>query len=282
MPRYNITDQVHAAWEHYDKILTENIKQIAERSNVPEEKLIKINPAEFIEKNKFQIIDGYKYVKIRDWIAATKTDDNYLISPADAVEETANQIAYKENNVAKTIRASKCQVVPIPKETALDFYIKNHRQSLPSIRATALSFGLVYSGQLVAAMTYDKSNGAVRGKLKDYELLRLAIAHGYRVHGGASKLQAACEQALIAQGETEVLSYSNATINNGNVYKALGFEEAGLDKGQTFVIMRNYEIIRLVSLFPFSTDRDLARAGRIKTHIGGNKRWIKKIAEETR
>ena len=277
MARYNITDQVQAAWEHYDRILTENIRQISEISNVPPEKLIKLNPAEFIEPNKFQIIDGYRYQKIEKWISRQKTDDTYLISPADAVQETANQIAYKENHISETIRASKCKVIPIPQALAMDFYIRNHRQSLPSIRATALSFGLIYKDQLVAAMTYDKSNGAVRGRLKSYELLRLAIAHGYRIHGGASKLQAACEQALIAQGETEVLSYSNATINNGKVYEALGFETAGLLQGQPFVIMRNFELIRLVSLFPFSTDRDLARAGRIKTHLGGNKRWVKKL-----
>ena len=180
MARYNITDQVQAAWDHYDRILTENIRQISEISNVPPEKLIKLNPAEFIEPNKFQIIDGYRYQKIEKWISRQKTDDTYLISPADAVQETANQIAYKENHISETIRASKCKVIPIPQALAMDFYIRNHRQSLPSIRATALSFGLIYKDQLVAAMTYDKSNGAVRGKLKDYELLRLEAPQNCR------------------------------------------------------------------------------------------------------
>lgn len=279
MARYDITEQIQEAWNYYDELLSRNIKEISELSGVSPEKMIKINPAEFIEKNKFQYATGHVYQNIKDFIANNKTDETYLISPVDAIAETANQIGYKENNVDRTIRASKCKAVPLPKEIALDFYKKNHRQSLPSIRETGLSFGLLYDGELVAAMTYDKSNGAVRGRLKCYELLRLAIAHGTRIHGGASKLQKECEKALRELGETEVMSYSNATINNGNVYRALGFTEAGLDGGQPFVIMKNMELIRLISLFPFSTDRDLARAGRIKTHIGGNKRWTKKITE---
>lgn len=258
-------------------MLGERIEEISKASGVPAEKMIKLNPADFIEKNKYQVIDGYQYQNIRDWIKQTKTDDNYLISPLDAVEETANQISYKENKIDVTVRASKCECVPIPERVALSFFVKNHRQSLPVLRSTEISYGLIYKGRLVAVMTYDKANGAVRGDLKYYELIRLAIAHGYRVHGGASKLQKACEKALLELGETRVMSYSNATINNGAVYKALGFVEKKVDGGQPFVIMNNFKITRLITLFPFSTDFALAKRGRIKTHIGGNKTWIKDI-----
>lgn len=274
---YNITDKVKEAWQYYDKMLDIKLSNISKLSGVDIEKLKKINPAEFIEKNKYQQIDNYTYKKIKDWIEENKTDDNYLISPCDADEETANQISYKEQIINKCIRASKCKVVPIPSIIAKAFFIKNHRQSLPLLRGTAISYALVYNSKIVAVMTYDKSNSAVRGGLEYYELLRLAIAHGYKIHGGASKLQKSCESSLILKGEEQILSYSNATINNGNVYKALGFEDMGLDGGQPFVILRNFKIERLINLYPNSTNRLLAKYGRIKTHLGGNKTWIKTL-----
>lgn len=277
---YNITQKVKEAWEYYDNLLDKKIQNISELSNVSKDKLIKINPAEFIEKNSYQIIDNYDYKNIKQWIKDTKTDDNYLISPCDADEETANQISYKQKNYEICLRASKCNVVPIPTIIARHFFIKNHRQSLPLLRDTSISFALVHNGKIVAVMTYDKSNSAVRGDLKYYELLRLAIAHGYKINGGASKLQKACENSLIQKGETKILSYSNATINNGNVYKALGFEDKGIDRGQPFVILNNFKLRRLINVYPYSTNELLAKYGRIKTHLGGNKTWIKEIGSK--
>jgi N-acetylglutamate synthase-like GNAT family acetyltransferase len=128
-------------------------------------------------------------------------------------------------------------------------------------------------------MTYDKTNGAVRGasKAKKYELLRLAFAKHISIAGGGSRLQKHCEQALRELGEKEIFSYSNATINSGRVYEALGFESKTIDDGQPFVIMEDYSIVRLITLHPYSTDYYLAKANRFKTHIGGNKLWIKHL-----
>ena len=185
---YNITDQVNAAWEFYDKLLDERLAEIQKLTGIDRSQLIKINPAEFIVKNKYQKIDNYTYRNVRDFIKEKKNDDTYLISPCDAVIETANQIAYKENEIEQVIRASKCECVPIPQKVALSFFIKNHRQRLPHLRVISLSYGLVYKDRLVAVMTYDKGDGAVRGNLKCYELLRLAIAHGCRIQGGGVKI----------------------------------------------------------------------------------------------
>lgn len=274
---YNITEKVKKAHQYYDELLDKKIQNISQLSGVDKSKLVKINPADFIVKNSYQTIDGYNYKNIKQWIMETKSDDNYLISPCDADEETANQISYKEQLIDYKLRASKCEIVPISSFIAKNFFIKNHRQSLPLLRGTAISYALRYNGKIVSIMTYDKSNSAVRGDLKYYELLRLAIAHGYKINGGASKLQKACENALAQKGETKILSYSNATINNGNVYRALGFEDKGLDGGQPFVILNNFKIERLINVYPHSTNKLLAKYGRIKTHIGGNKTWIKEI-----
>lgn len=276
---YDMTERVKECWMFYDKVLDEKIKHISELSAVPAEKMVKINPAEFIEKNKWQIIDGYKYKRIGAWLREMKQDDNYLISPLDDDVKTAAQISYKEKNATIRIRASKCKVIPLNNESALAFYLRNHRQTLPNLRETAINFGLLYDGQLVGAMTYDLSGGGVRGKskAKDYELMRLAFARGYSIAGGASRLEKHCEEALKHYGQSRIFSYSNATINSGKVYEALGFIDKKIDDGQPFVICENNQIIRLLSLHPRSTDKYLAIDGRLKTHVGGNKLWRKEI-----
>lgn len=276
---FDVTNRVHEAREYFDKLLDKRIKEISEISEVPVENFVKINPADFIERNEHQIIRGYNYQNIRDYIVDKKKDDRtFLISPADAVEETAAQVSYKSGTeIRRTIRASKCECLPCPKELALDFFIRNHRQTAPSIRTTAVCFGLVFRGEVVAVMLYDVSNGAVRGKKNDYELVRLSIAKGARVHGAASKLQTACEETLRLMGVHQIYSYSNATINSGAVYEKLGFAGTKVDRGQPFVIQRNNQLTRLIDLYPYSTDRALAERGGLKTHLGGNKMWRKEI-----
>lgn len=276
---YDATERVRDAWFFYDALLDRRIAEISERSGVPVKQFVKINPAEFCEKNKFQTIRSYQYIKIRDWIIENKKDDQtFLISPVDAIEETAAQCSYKSGTeIRRTLRASKCEVLPVHPELALDFFIRNHRQSAPHISGAAVCFGLVYRDELVAVMLYDISNGAVRGRKKDYELVRLSIGKGTRIHGGASKLQQACEETLVAMGQRKIYSYSNATINSGAVYEKLGFDGSKVDGGQPFVIMKNNDLVRLANLHPDSTDEALALRGQLKTHLGGNRIWVKEI-----
>ena len=278
MKRFDIKDRVRELWDYYDEMLEDRIARIAERSEVDRSHFIKINPAEFIEKNPMQIIEGYKYQKIRNFIIENKTDDTFLISPLDAIEETAEQVSYKRaTHIKRKIRASKCGIVPVPKELAQDFLIRNHRQTAPNMNDSALSLGLQYGSELVAVMIYARQGGAVRGSNNNYELLRLSISKDTQIHGAASKLQKACEQALRDKGEETIFSYSNATINSGKVYKALGFTEKRIDGGQPHVIMRNNALVRLVKLYPKTTNGELAIRGWIKTFLGGNKMWTKRI-----
>ncbi len=276
---FDMTDRVREAWDYYDKLLSERLPQISELSGVPVDHLVKINPAEFLEKNKYQTVRNYKYRNIRDFIMAEKKDkETFLISPDDAIEETAAQISYKSNNlITRTLRGSKCKVLPCPVELAQDFFIKNHRQKPPLVRDTAVCFSLVFEDEVVAVMLYDISNGAVRGKKKEYELVRLAISKGTRIHGGASKLQQACENTLREMGIRSIYSYSNATINSGDVYEKLGFIGSGVEGGQPFVILGNNSLTRLINLYPHSTDEQLAEHGWLKTHLGGNRMWKKVI-----
>lgn len=276
---YDMTKRVEELRAYFDEMLEEHIKEISKLSEVPREQFKKINPAEFIEKNKWQKIDGYEFKSIRNWIVENKTDDKtFLISPVDAIEETAAQVSYKSGTeIWRTVRASKCEVLPVPVPLAMDFFIRNHRQSAPLVRDTAVCFGLVKDSELLAVMLYDISNGAVRGRKKNYELVRLSISKGTRIHGGASKLQQACEATLKEMGIHAIYSYSNATINSGAVYVKLGFDGRRVDYGQPHVITKNNEITRLINLHPNSTDEALALRGWLKCKLGGNRTWTKKI-----
>lgn len=282
MQPIDATERVREAWLFYDELLDGKIERISQLSGVSKEQFVKINPAEFIEKNQYIEIEDYEYAKIDDFIREKKTPHTYLVSPLDADDETANQISYKERINNKELRASKCKVIQIPSEVARCFFVKNHRQSVPNLRASAVSMGLVYQDKLMGVMTYDKTNGAVRGQKTDYELMRLAFAHGWHIMGGASRLQKHCEEALAELGETEIFSYSNATINEGGVYQALGFEQGKITQGQPFVIMRNNELVRMVSLTPYTSIKSLATNVRFKTHISGNRLWTKMIEEKVK
>lgn len=277
---YDVTDRVADAWAFYDRMLDEKIEKISEISGVPLEHFVKLNPAEFVVKLQLQTIRNHEFVNIKKWIVENKKDDQtFLISPVDAIEETAAQVSYKAGTeIRRTLRASKCEVLPVHPELALDFFIRNHRQSAPHISKSAVCFGLVFRDELVAVMLYDISNGAVRGRKKEYELVRLSIGKGTKIHGGASKLQQACEETLAAMGQRKIYSYSNATINSGAVYEKLGFDGSKVDGGQPFVIMKNNELIRLANLHPNSTDEALALRGQLKTHVGGNRIWVKEIS----
>lgn len=86
----DVTQRVREAWKFYDELLDQRIAEISELSGVAIEHFVKINPAEFIEKNKHQSIVGYEYKNIGKWILQTKdSDDKFLISPLDAIKETA-------------------------------------------------------------------------------------------------------------------------------------------------------------------------------------------------
>ena len=255
---FDATQMEKDARAYYDKMLDAKLDHIAELSGVDRAKFGKINPADFIEPSEFQNIDGYHYQQIGAWLREA--------DGAAAVAAFENGETLKFNIDGTDIELAQSDVLI---ET---------EQKLPRITSANISYGLIHHGQLMGVMTYDKTAGGIRGHSHaNYELLRLAFAHGKQIMGGASKLQKACEATMAALGEDEIFSYSNATINTGRVYAALGFEPTRIDNGQPFVIMEDFSLRRLIELHPHSTNKALARAHRLKAHVGGNITWTKSI-----
>lgn len=285
MKVYDQTEIVQKAWLHFDKVLDEKIEHIHELTGVPKEHLLKINPMDFVQKMVGQYIKGYHYQHIAEWIAKNKTPETFCISPLDEDVETANQICYKTGQTERKLRAHKCEVVPISSLAARRFFVKNHRQSIPTLSEKAVNFALVYQGEVVAVMCYDLTKSAVRGlKMSDqYELLRLSIKHGTQINGGASKLQQRCEEAIRGLGCTKIFSYSNATINEGNVYRQLGFEQSEIEDGHVWSVEPDFQIVRLVNCcvsrgYIGAKNIDLMERGAVKVIISANRKWTKDIS----
>lgn len=268
------------AREYWDAVLEEKCNLIAQAAGVERDRLVKVNPVDFVERMSECYIPGYKYRSIADFVRETKTPDTFLIGPIDEVEETAAQINYKAVGVDRKVRAHNCQVVPIPQAAALAFFVKNHRQSPPQMRETCICYALVLKGEIVAVMTYDLTAGATRGhgKAAKYELVRLSIKKGTQVNGGASKLQAACEEAVLHFGCSEIFSYSNATINEGGVYKQLGFTQGKIDPGAAYVLARDFSLKRLSGYIEVGAKNvDLIKRGEVKVLFYANRVWEKRL-----
>ena len=279
------TDIVHEAWAYFDHVLETKIQHIHVLTGVEKERLIKINPLDFIESMPDMFIRDYEYKDLGDWIAKIKTPETFCISPIDEDIETANQIAYKTGQTTRKLRAHKCELQPTAKLVAKRFFVKNHRQSIPTLSDNSVSYALVLNGEVVAVMTYDYTQSAVRGltKADKFELLRLSIKHGTQINGGASKLQKQCEEAIRHWGCNEIFSYSNATINEGNVYRQLGFTQSAIMTGQAWVVERDFSLVRLVNCCEVrglagAKNSDLLARRAIKVHVTANRTWVKDIS----
>lgn len=285
MKTYDATEHVRRAWEHFDQILTAKIDHIHELTGVEKERLIKINPMEFVEKMEGLFIKDYEYKSIGAWVAKHKTPETFLICPIDEDVETANQICYKTGQAERKLRAHKCKVIPITILAAKRFFVKNHRQSIPPLTGNSINYALVYEGETVAVMFYDLTRGAVRGltNYDRYELMRLSIKHGTTINGGASKLEKACEEAIRHFGCTDIFSYSNATVNEGNVYKQLGFTQSEIQDGRAWVVERDLTLYGLLACGSHGNNlgcknEDLIKRGAVKVHLTANRTWVKDIS----
>lgn len=286
MKVYDLTEQAQAARKHFDKLLEEKINNIQRLTGVERERLIKINPIDFTEPSKNVFLRGHNYKKIEDFVRQNKTPETFLISPNDEDVETANKICYKTGQTTRKLRAHKCQLLPISNLAAQRFFVKNHRQSVPCLTHAAINYALVYEGEVVSVMTYDLTGGGERGlaKADKYELMRLSIKHGTQINGGASKLQQKCEECILHQEgvSNEIFSYSNATVNEGNVYQQLGFTKSSILGGQAWVVERDFSLFRLLDVCSHhggkgARNADLAKRGALKVHITANRTWIKKL-----
>lgn len=127
------------------------------------------------------------------------------------------------NKIGKSERifARKCQVKEInDSKLVRKFLNENHIQGFV---ASKIKLGLFYKNELVSLMTFGKLRKSLGHQSKEgnYEMIRFCNKLNKTVIGGASKL---FKYFIKKYSPKEVISYSDSSRSDGNLYKKLGFK----------------------------------------------------------
>lgn len=138
----------------------------------------------------------------------------------DVVKKRGSQLysyIYNKFNKGSKVYARQCDVRGITFKQADVFLEKHHLQGSLS---SGEHYGLYKDDELMAVMSFSRPRLGV-GKQRDgyYELTRFCST--CRVIGGASKL---LHHFMSLNDGVKILSYSDNSYSNGNLYKTLGFE----------------------------------------------------------
>jgi hypothetical protein len=188
------------------------------------------------------------------------------------------------NKLVKSERifARKCKVKIVNNLEVRNFLDENHIQGFVGSR---VKIGLYYNEELISLMTFGllrKSLGQIN-KDGSYELIRFCNKKGYSVVGGASKLFKYFLNNFIVD---EIISYSDSSRSNGNLYEKLGFEFSHQSAPNYYYIIDgvrkhrfNYRKDKLVKSGADINKTELqimTDFGYIRIFDCGSKKWIYK------
>ena len=122
------------------------------------------------------------------------------------------------SQVGKTekVYARKCTVKPITYSDARKFCFNYHLQGST---VASVYLGLFYNDDLVSVMTFRKQRFFKTSTA--WEIIRYCTKNNLRIVGGASKI---FSHFVNNYSPTEVHSYADLRLSNGNVYEKLGFK----------------------------------------------------------
>lgn len=194
------------------------------------------------------------------------------------------------NKIKKTshkIFARNCEVREVDYNTSKNFLDKNHLQGDCK---SSVRIGLFHNGELVSLMTFSKlrlplqKSEINRSKQGYFELTRFCNMVNTSVVGGASKL---LKYAINMINPTQIETYSDNLISNGNLYEKLGFNYEHTSKpGFWYVIdgirhhrfnWRKQKLIKM-GFDPSKTEEEImSELGYFKIFNAGNRKWILKF-----
>lgn len=123
----------------------------------------------------------------------------------------------------RSIHARKCSLQEIDAGQSSEFLDKHHIQG--SDRST-IKCGAFHDGELVAVMTFKKTNISKGGNGSQWELSRFASAPNLKIPGIASRLFKMFRS--LVETDNPIISYSDNRWNTGHLYQSLGFECTGV------------------------------------------------------
>ncbi|MBQ9400565.1 MAG: hypothetical protein IJU27_08000 [Bacteroidales bacterium] len=139
----------------------------------------------------------------------------------------------------ESVFARNCTVRRIPSDVAAAFLERCHRLGTASCRyryglfvnrSTGGRESALPEGTLVAVATFSSPRTMKDGS-RSYEWVRYASLPDVRVVGGMGKLM---EGFVSEVHPDDIMSYADASVSDGGVYRELGFEEEGLVCGEGF------------------------------------------------
>lgn len=116
---------------------------------------------------------------------------------------------------ANSIYARKTEVVELDHQTSKMFFSETHLQGHAH---AAVTYGLLFDNDLVAAMSFSKSRYSHK---YEWEILRYSSGLNTTVIGGAGKLLNAF---ITHHNPSSIISYADLRWGRGKLYEALGFE----------------------------------------------------------
>lgn len=186
-----------------------------------------------------------------------------------------NKIGFIDNKIF----ARKCELRKVESKEANKFLDENHIQgSSPS----QVRYGLYFEDRLISLMTFGYR---FTNSKREYELIRFCNKINTNVIGAASKLF-----SHFIKSNThikEVISYSDISLFNGNLYEKLGFYRNNLSEPNYFWVIDgirkhrfNFNKKRLVKL-GFDSNKSeseiMHENGYFRVYSCGQEKWIYKI-----
>jgi G:T-mismatch repair DNA endonuclease (very short patch repair protein) len=188
-------------------------------------------------------------------------------------------ISNKLNIVNNKIYARNCDVRDVSSSESRKFLNDNHIQGFSS---SQLKLGLYYKNELVSLMTF---GFRYTNSKKEYELIRFCNKINTNIVGASSKL---FKNFLKNNKNIEnIISYSDISIFDGNMYRILGFSEVSISEPNYFWVVDgirrhrfNYNKKKLISegFDPNKTEVEIMHdRGYYRIWGCGQKRWTFKV-----
>jgi hypothetical protein len=162
------------------------------------------------------------------------------------------------------VGARKCQIVDLTARQARDFVDKHHIQGYTN---ASVKKGLIYNDEVVAVMTFSKSN--IAKKQLNWELSRFCIKENFQIQGAAGKLF----KAFINEYNPDiVVTFSDLRWNTGEVYSKIGFKFSKWTGLNYWYILGNKRIHRFALRKKSDEPTNLTET-QLRSSEGWNRIW---------
>lgn len=124
----------------------------------------------------------------------------------------------------QSIGARMCEIKEVSNKESKEFLYKNHIQGWC---ISKYRYGLYYQNELVSLMTFSKSRKNLNGDGNSFEITRFCNKLDLQIIGSMSRLY---KRFLNDINPNIIISYSDNDLFNGNSYKNIGMEFAGISQ----------------------------------------------------